>query len=110
MSKLDSKRTDTASSSQNQDTLTGLQFPIKKFLPHVEYSVTDFGFSLKPIILLMPNWGEQHMQHFGDISNPASTRCFDNRKDNINVLRAHRADNHNKQYGPATGATPVPDV
>nr|BBH87967.1 MarR family transcriptional regulator [Thermosporothrix sp. COM3] len=37
----------------------------KEVPPRVEYSVTDFGFSLKPIILLMLNWGEQYMQHFG---------------------------------------------
>lgn len=37
----------------------------KEIPPRVEYSLTDFGTSLKPIILLMLTWGEQYMEQFG---------------------------------------------
>ncbi|EGA91271.1 hypothetical protein GPDM_00340 [Planococcus donghaensis MPA1U2] len=30
--------------------------------PKVEYSLTDFGQSLKPIVLLMREWGEEYME------------------------------------------------
>lgn len=30
--------------------------------PKVEYSLTEFGASLKPIILLMRDWGDQYIQ------------------------------------------------
>lgn len=30
--------------------------------PKVEYSLTDFGESLKPLVLLMREWGEEHME------------------------------------------------
>ncbi|ANE45691.1 ArsR family transcriptional regulator [Paenibacillus swuensis] len=32
----------------------------KEIPPKVEYSLTEFGRTLEPIILLMKDWGEQH--------------------------------------------------
>lgn len=32
----------------------------KEIPPKVEYSLTEFGRSLEPIILLMKDWGETH--------------------------------------------------
>jgi len=34
----------------------------KQVPPKVEYSLTEFGRSLSPIILLMRDWGEQYME------------------------------------------------
>ncbi|MCU0514960.1 MAG: helix-turn-helix transcriptional regulator [Anaerolineae bacterium] len=33
--------------------------------PRVEYSLTDLGRTLEPILLLMLDWGEQHARHTG---------------------------------------------
>jgi DNA-binding HxlR family transcriptional regulator len=32
--------------------------------PRVEYSFTDYGRSLQPVLQLLCNWGEQHLQRF----------------------------------------------
>ncbi|MEO7910201.1 MAG: helix-turn-helix domain-containing protein [Roseiflexaceae bacterium] len=37
----------------------------KQIPPKVEYSLTDFGTSLKPIVMQMLEWGEQYIERFG---------------------------------------------
>ncbi|MGL5794215.1 MAG: winged helix-turn-helix transcriptional regulator [Waterburya sp.] len=34
--------------------------------PKVEYSFTDYGKSLKPVLQVLGDWGEQHLQKFPD--------------------------------------------
>jgi DNA-binding HxlR family transcriptional regulator len=40
--------------------------------PRVEYSITELGMTLSPIVLLLNQWGETHMQNV--LSNRYSTR------------------------------------
>ncbi|AZB42185.1 MULTISPECIES: helix-turn-helix domain-containing protein [Bacillaceae] len=35
----------------------------KEIPPKVEYSLTEFGQSLKPLILMMREWGEHHVEY-----------------------------------------------
>ena len=37
---------------------------ITKFRQKVEYSMTEFGYTLKPIILSMRDWGEGYIKTF----------------------------------------------
>ncbi|MED4241006.1 winged helix-turn-helix transcriptional regulator [Priestia megaterium] len=39
----------------------------KEIPPKVEYSLTEFGRSLEPIILLMKDWGEKHKNRINDV-------------------------------------------
>ena len=34
--------------------------------PKVEYSFTDYGRSLEPVLEILCHWGEQHLQKFAD--------------------------------------------
>ncbi|WP_019506483.1 helix-turn-helix domain-containing protein [Pleurocapsa sp. PCC 7319] len=34
--------------------------------PKVEYSFTEYGRSLQPVLEVLCNWGEQHLQNFPD--------------------------------------------
>ena len=31
--------------------------------PKVEYSLTDYGHELKPLLISMRSWGREHLQH-----------------------------------------------
>ncbi|MDY0944203.1 helix-turn-helix domain-containing protein [Priestia megaterium] len=39
----------------------------KEIPPKVEYSLTEFGRSLEPIILLMKDWGEKHKSRINNV-------------------------------------------
>jgi len=39
----------------------------KEIPPKVEYSLTEFGRSLEPIILLMKDWGEKHKNRINNV-------------------------------------------
>lgn len=41
----------------------------KEIPPKVEYSLTDFGYTLKPIIMLMRDWGESYNQEIANRRN-----------------------------------------
>ncbi|MGN4425905.1 winged helix-turn-helix transcriptional regulator [Bacillus cereus group sp. MYBK30-1] len=45
----------------------------KEVPPKVEYSLTEFGRTLEPIILLMKDWGEKHKDRFIKIESTLET-------------------------------------
>ncbi|RIE01226.1 HxlR family transcriptional regulator [Cohnella faecalis] len=46
----------------------------KQVPPKVEYSLTEFGTTLKPIILAMKNWGRAHKVRLDDIRLQAANQ------------------------------------
>jgi DNA-binding HxlR family transcriptional regulator len=42
--------------------------------PKVEYSLTTFGLSLKPILLMMSDWGEQYQDKIRNLKGKAQPR------------------------------------
>jgi len=53
--------------------------------PHVEYSLTRHGESLKPILKLMSAWGKRHRARYGTVL-PRSKKATNgaDRKENLN--------------------------
>jgi len=45
----------------------------KEVPPKVEYSLTEFGRTLEPIILLMKDWGEKHKDRINKIETTPKT-------------------------------------
>jgi DNA-binding HxlR family transcriptional regulator len=45
----------------------------KEVPPKVEYSLTEFGRTLEPIILLMKDWGEKHKDRVNKIETTVKT-------------------------------------
>jgi DNA-binding HxlR family transcriptional regulator len=45
----------------------------KEVPPKVEYSLTEFGRTLEPIILLMKEWGEKHKDHVNKFESSVQT-------------------------------------
>ncbi|PTM58739.1 winged helix-turn-helix transcriptional regulator [Desmospora activa] len=42
----------------------------KEVPPKVEYSLTEYGRTLEPIIVLMKDWGERHRERISKIKTP----------------------------------------
>lgn len=64
---------------ENDNLLSRKVYPVVP--PKVEYSLTDFGRSLKPILVAMYDWGADYMQ-----SNHYSISCT--------MIRSHKDDEH----------------
>jgi DNA-binding HxlR family transcriptional regulator len=47
--------------------------------PKVEYSLTEFGRSLEPILLLMRDWGVTYKERLARIATAADAPCFEAR-------------------------------
>ena len=56
--------------------------------PHVEYSLTRHGESLKPILKLMSAWGKRHRARYGAVLPRSKKANGANRNDNLNTAPA----------------------
>jgi len=56
--------------------------------PHVEYSLTRHGESLKPILKLMSAWGKRHRARYGTVLPRSKKTNGAGRNENLNALAA----------------------
>ncbi|MCD8359073.1 MAG: helix-turn-helix transcriptional regulator [Oscillospiraceae bacterium] len=55
--------------------------------PHVEYTLTDLGYSLKPILDAMWNWGENYKAQKGsEIQTIIFIKCYINMSGKVNLF------------------------
>jgi DNA-binding HxlR family transcriptional regulator len=57
--------------------------------PRVEYSLTRHGQSLRPILVLMSNWGKKHRARYGTAKTPNGTAL---RKSPVHPIRSAGVD------------------
>lgn len=46
---------------EEQDIIQRIVYPVVP--PKVEYSLTEYGYTLQPILILMHQWGRAHAEH-----------------------------------------------
>jgi DNA-binding HxlR family transcriptional regulator len=52
---------------EEEDIINRVLYP--QVPPKVEYSISEYGQSLKPVLTVMHKWGTLHANHIQDISN-----------------------------------------